>query len=51
MDPVTVVLFLVCGFIVFLAGYVACITFLPKSHRIKEIEFSLKPPKIRFIFK
>jgi phage shock protein PspC (stress-responsive transcriptional regulator) len=51
MDPTTIIFLLFFTFIFLLFIYLACITFLPKSHKIKEINFSVYPPKIRFIFK
>jgi len=51
MDTVAIVLYSLVGSLIYGMGYITCVTFLPKLHKIKEIEFSLKPFKIRFIFK
>ena len=51
MDTITVILWLWIFLIVFAAGYISCITFLPKLYKLKEIKVTSKPFSIHFIFK
>lgn len=51
MDNIAVILYSLVVIAIFALGYITCITFIPKAHKLKEIEFSLRPLRIRFIFK
>lgn len=51
MEPVAVILYIIVGIVILSLGFLGCVIFFPKQHKLKEFEFSLKPLKIRFKFK
>ena len=51
MDLVTLITYSIIVLVAAIAGYVYVITFLPKSHRLKELKIEGKSAKLHVVFK